>query len=254
MSEECTNIKIYEWPDGSYLSAFLREERGDLLTGYVPSFLPEVEIELQLRTGLIYSYNNQIGNPRVSASKEEQRKILGWILDMGFQIYSNRTHSGLVSEYSKVHIGRYPRWIPDEIWNLRYLSFSLHFEELAPPFLGVIRKLVKQFQYSVETGKCDGIIASWRTESRGSDGSVYAELDDTPESKERAVVKIVDHICKSELLLPESQRESWESAHSERGRFTQLSPEEVEVYRLLGEPLPYLLPSEELQQWLSSRS
>lgn len=252
MSEDL--IKIYEWADGSSMSMSLSEEGADLLVGYIPSFLPDVEIELQTQTGVIFSYNNQIGNRRIVVPKKQEKKILGWVLDMGFQLSPYRTHSGLVSEHTRVQLGSYPRWIPDEIWHLRYLSFSLHFDEFAPPFLGVIRKLVKQFQYSVETGKCDGIIVSWRTESRGSDGSVYAELDDTLESKERAVVKIVDSICESELLLPESQREAWESAHSERGRFIQLSPEEIEVYRLLGEPLPYLLPAEELQQWLSSRS
>lgn len=249
MDEEL--IKIYEWADGSYLSVFLRKEMSDLVTGYVPSFLPEVEIELSMPTNLIYAYNNQIGNQKVSASEEEQRKILGWILDMGFQIYPFRTHSGLSSIYQKVYLGEYPRWIPDDKWSSRYEDFSLAFKEREPPFLGVIRGMVRQYQYS--DGKVHGIIVSWRTELQDG-GSMFTELDDTPESRKAVTTKIVDYICKSELLLPESQRESWESAHSERGRFTQLSPEEVEVYRLLGEPLPYLLPSEELQQWLSSRS
>lgn len=250
MSEQ---IPIYEWPDGSFLSVLLREEGRDLLTGYVASFLPDVEIELQPETGVVYTYNNQIGNPPISASENQQKKILGWILDMGFQIYPLRMYSEISpGSGQKVQIGRYPRWIPDETWNLRYLSFSLNFWESATPFLGVIRGMVKEFQYSASFEN-DGIIVSWRTNSVGSSGSVYAELDETPESKERAVVKIVDQICSSELLLPESQREAWESAHSERGRFTQLSPEQIELYRLLGEPLPYLLPTEELREWLSAR-
>jgi hypothetical protein len=64
---------------------------------------------------------------------------------------------------------------------------------------------------------------------------------------------LIDKVLDEELILPESSKTAWEGANVERGVFVLPSPEEVEIFSILDEQLPLLLPMKQLEDWIRSR-
>lgn len=60
--------------------------------------------------------------------------------------------------------------------------------------------------------------------------------------------------AKRALLLRASDFSSWERENVVRGEFLHPTPDEVEVYRALGEELPLLWPTDRLVEWLEEQS
>lgn len=62
---------------------------------------------------------------------------------------------------------------------------------------------------------------------------------------------VVDKVCKEFGILPDAQREEWAEENVEKGVFVRPTPEEVQLYQMLDEKLPFFLPDEELKQWMA---
>jgi hypothetical protein len=209
------------------------------------------------------------------------RKILGLLLDIGIVEHPTQTPSIILNmEGSCPSIpiaGAYPRWVSDELWDSR---FELAREYLSPdrPYSDKKESTpyrprrfsyrpaspsreaaalygIEHFQYFViRSGKITtdaytvhprGWTAIWGDNESGSITLDEAWSDTFEEAVDGALSKA--------LILPMSQKEQWESENIERGTPTLLSQEEIEVFNILEEPLPYWWGYDRLLEWLRSR-
>lgn len=63
----------------------------------------------------------------------------------------------------------------------------------------------------------------------------------------------VDQFLRTRLVLPQSEKEAWDAAHVEYGTWVCPAADEVELFRMLDEPLPLFWASDQLYEWVSER-
>lgn len=208
------------------------------------------------------------------------RKILGLLLDIGIVEHPTQTPSLILNLEGAIPsipiAGAYPRWVSDELWGSR---FELAREYLSSDWLYSDKKTsaykprhfayrpdspskeavalygIEHFQYFVvrsgkittqaQTVHLKGWTVIWGDNESGSTALDEA-WSDTLEGA-------VDSALSKALILPLSQKEQWECEHVERGTPTLLSQEEIEVFNILEEPLPYWWGYDRLLEWLRSR-
>ncbi len=218
-------------------------ERADVLVAAV-NFWPEV---VGGRPAL-YVPTLDIQSVRIPAVA---RKIRGLCLDLGV----NRMfphHRGLVTTSVSVPSEvPYPRVVDDALWERRYdigrrlVGTPLRFEEL-DPFLGIVAWMrIEPGRYQIDR---DG--TSYQASQVGFTARYTVEQHtawaSTPEG-------VVDAVLEAELVLPKSALAAWEAANVERGEFLFPSVEEVELFRMLGETLPFFWGPDPLTVWLAER-
>ncbi len=188
------------------------------------------------------------------------RKILGLAIDLGISPWS-RTYSGMLGTSKtdlEVAVLPYPRWVSDETWENRHDLAKKYVRRVRPDthdnpnldalakresdgigdFFGYIRNLFLQKE-SVYGGKM--WIGRWFSGQWKRTAELWSMQD------------ALDAILHDELVMPLSKREAWEAQNVERGEFLLPEPEEVELYRMLGEPLPFFWGTPRLAEWLSER-
>lgn len=191
-------------------------------------------------------------------SESYVRKVRGFLLDAGFP---HRKGPNLVlvdNDDDRTRIF-YPKWIEEDRWNQRYEEAAQRVILGKPPsigdwptpktdFLGCAENVVifKDRFVSKTRGALPFKIwwGSWRVSPERETGG--SDLVSTIE-------EAVDIITRTKLLLPESAKPDWERANVNRGEFIVPSPEEVEVFRVLDQELPFLLSSKELEEWIAGR-
>lgn len=232
--------KIYEWTDGTYVNLFIEFPR----FWFLPSFRNGEKCRISSigrlhDGGVVY---------HVSPSEREVKKHLGWLIDMGF---SNDTKNYvdticITSNLSgkRRDLYRYPRWIDNAAWENRFKEFS-------SSLLGTSDFLCLDGVRTKVSPHDQIFTVRWLTETP-HEGSFTLQMAG-PEPSQEELRKAVQILCEKELLLPISQKEEWESMNLEKGRFLIPSPEEVEIYRLLDEPLPFFWKQEDLLKWLVER-
>lgn len=230
--------KIYEWADGTYVNMVFDFPR----FYFLPSFRNGEKCRISTNGRL---HHGEDVYRHLPPSKWEVKKHLGWLTDMGFsndpknQIDTICVTSSLTGEHRDLY--RYPRWIEDSEWESRFDEF----ESITGYFLcleGVRTKVSPH----------DKIFnVRWWTETPHQGSFTLEMKGDSPSPEEKR--KAIDLLCEKELLLPMAEREEWESDHLEKGRFLIPSPEEVEMYRLLDEPLPFFWDPTELLKWILAR-
>lgn len=141
-----------------------------------------------------------------------------------------------------------PVWVSEEKWAKRYLS-SIPADGVLSDFMG--------------TGKT--IDLWWANRSKTKPGLL--SIFDLSTNYEKPVLcmdgllsphgyfeanslqSLIDLVTTTLQILPESQRLVWEEAHLDRGEFCLPSGPEVEVYRVLGTPLPWLWEPADRTTW-----
>lgn len=179
----------------------------------------------------------------------QRRMLIGFLLDAGVNDHPRDT-SELLWGVRDRKMAPCPRWVKDEDWENRYVSFHSS-PSYGSRYLGHIRDL----RISKKTlSSKSRIEVSWSTETFGY-STIYVQypndsgaalppshslydLHNEPDERS-ALQKACDLLCSAELLLPVSAREEWESANAKRGRFLIPSEEEVQVFKILDEPLPF---------------
>lgn len=242
-----TTIKVYEWPDGTFLELDFNED-GD--ASYFFNFCGGGELLIR-KAGNRHVY---LGSVNDFLTQGDISKLLGFAMDIGATIRPplwNKESDG----FDRLQM---PRYVSDEEWEKRY---DLPNVEVAP-FQPAIRVSSWMGIQDLRMIQYDGAFkaiwtSAWMSKTREvkaqwSIGRMRWEIPAT--NAEDAKRKVVDHILETERVLPVSQKEEWESVNVQRGRFLVPTPEEVEVFRLLDLPLPFFFFDSELREWIESRT
>lgn len=177
-----------------------------------------------------------------------RKKLFGLFLDLGLPVGKESYFLLEHDEFDAIPF-QGPVFVPDdrfeerfaEAWSQTVVSEGLRFSWktiIGKPFLGLFPEL--QNLRSVDGGK--NWKATWVTHENELEHAHGTSLEE-----------VVDKFLQSQMAMPESQREGWEAESVERGTWVHPGPEEVEMYRLLDEPLPFVWAHEELLTWLLDR-
>jgi hypothetical protein len=190
--------------------------------------------------------------------ESDVKKVRGFLLDAGFP---HRKGPNLVMVNSDDKTTRifYPKWIEEDRWNQRY-------EEAAQRvILGKLPGIGDWPTPKVDfLGWAENVVIfkdRFISKTRGALPFKiwWGHWQVSPERETRGtdlvstIEEAVDIITRTKLLLPESAKPDWERANVNRGEFIVPSPEEVEVFRVLDQELPFLLSSKELEEWIAGR-
>lgn len=245
---------VYTWPDGIFVNLILRGSstifsiKRPLFTHGLSMSLFSME-RVSTRRGDLMMFPYKVGPiPAPVIDRAFLPKLLGFLLDL--KTYCPTARRSLIPrdvpprDSQGEDYAPYPRFVPDIRWEDRY--------EEANRF--IVRPAT---EHVVRSEKYLGILRHFEV----LPPEFY--LDDTWHATYSSMVaeqmsaayfhSLIDKVLDQELILPESSRTAWESANVERGTFVLPSPEEVQVYNILDEPLPLLLPVEQLEEWLRSR-
>lgn len=175
------------------------------------------------------------------------QKFFGFLLDAGV---SDRSYlsSDLGLRTRTLGSLRFPSYVPDDLWARRY-------EQARQIFLSEEDKAFDFLLWEAEAYRMEEDVSD--EDGRG-EGTVYLKVTDEAsfdlEWGGETIEEAIDNFADGALVLPESQRESWESENALRGIWVLPTPEEVEVYRTLGEELPFQWEASRLAAWLRERS
>lgn len=275
--------RIYEWPDGAWVELDL-DPRVSILGAPQPH---PVVISVYWRQGqpthdmvifelkafdkdspggkravMQLSYNDHL-------SSSKRKKLVGFLLDVGVDDHPSDTTDLLYGVRDR-RMATYPRWIDERLWQARYSLFLVAAEKAhRARWLGHIRDLNVNVGLNASSNMSK-VRVSWSTSTTMSGGlsegvfgvaypkgssPVYADLLPEPwiePDQESAIRKACDILCEKELLLPISTKEEWEAANAEKGRFLIPSEEEVQVFKILDESLPFFW-SAGLEEFLLER-
>lgn len=179
-----------------------------------------------------------------------RRKLLGLCLDLGLGMPRTGTASGLLGCDSSRKYLPCPRFVPDDRFAERYEEALQTWGAVDPPFsvsplfLGRVDGV--RFQK-----KRDGFVAHWHHDNLPprNQARVFATDSGVQPTLEAAV----DVLVEKNDLRPVSEEVGWWSENAELGNFVLPERDEIELYLLLGEGLPYFWPTDRLVAWLAER-
>jgi hypothetical protein len=169
-----------------------------------------------------------------------QAQIRGLLLDLG--VAPNR--AGVLLRGASGDITT-PFFVSEDLWRRRFdlakdQSIGGNSFEAVPDYMGIGNIYRLEIRY-------DSWKMNWRISwASGESGGEVSTTSDTFENA-------VGLVMKSNNIRPESARAAWEAEFVERGTFLIPTPEEVEVFRILDEPLPFFLPGDEAGKWVRGR-
>lgn len=261
---------LYQWQDGSHVELLLGESGSEEAIFLYVDNLTEVALLLAAKmtpSGPRVSVDGtslaekirQSGlsmKSTMSAYPLVKRRLLGFLIDARASTFRD---GHLLACRTEIDL-RVPEFVTDEQWEQRYqIARDVHVigdfaSRKMPRYLNRVRglELCHLFLHGVRPGG-DPV---WRV--RWSDRSTpNAALPGCGVSialQVRSVEEAVDLVTEKNLVLPESKRGEWDEENVEHGVFVLPTPEEVEIFRILDEPLPFFLPPEQAEGWLMSRS
>lgn len=260
--DRVVEILVYRWKDGS--QAVLQLEAGEVMLEVRWVHLPRTWIDPTTGkdTFPVFSVDSPSetgGHRHLTMSnshrfpEELERKVLGLLLDLGVERPYNQP--SLVHHQWGAHaVGRYPRFVSDERWAGRYEEAQKTCRQMERDrLLGVVvgfqlhlghLQVVSSIYEPAAWKKVDH--RGWTAEWSGTGAQVCTAFS-------TSVEEAVDEALRSELVLPESQREAWEKEHVERGELVTPTPEEMSVYNLLGEECPIWWEFDCLLAWVEER-
>lgn len=266
---------IYRWRDGSEVKLKLSVyPRANILNG-VTVLSDEGVVEFAMSVpgqwATVYLSPSIADHPIVSVQDPSVNlfrsmpasKVRGFVYDLGADRYLPYSRNLLLSlGRSRVNgLLPTPRWVSDEVWARRYeLAKEYVFGELGktptsvlidaesrPLYLGFVLGL------TIET-ETSGLGTKWHANTRISDpqhhwvGATLEELIDTLLADEQIRPKTGK--SNDPVLHTALGQVDWEVVNVERGEFVLPDPSEVELYRALGETLPFFWSYERVREWL----
>ncbi len=179
-------------------------------------------------------------------------QLCGLLLDLGVERHAPST--GLVEAdmgpSSSLHpsVVHYPRFVSEEEWGQRY--------DLARSFAARRFPRGVDLPDTVKDGTFIGSIERFHVVYYNSSDEPYwyaVWSEGLGKAEGQTLESVVDQVLAHEIVLPFSQREAWEEQNVERGKFLLFDQEEVELYRMLGEPLPCFWGKVRFSEWLTQR-
>lgn len=280
--DSITPVVVYRWPDGWYVTicvGSLRRVRG--IHG-VPVFPVEMTLRgsryddrwavVHLGGDAVFEWSGSSTGwqlPEVPRG-EARKKLLGFLLDLEVGRPQIGIRASLVTQVPKPHLGGnqlevhapsvpYPRWVDDVRWEQRYEeAHRFVLRPLGDPSESTwqmdasMQELYLSYLKELEL-RSPGFYQDdlWRATCIGQSSCTVSTESGHPESLYFHAV--VDQLLDSELLLPASSKRAWEAEHVLFGEWVLPGPEEVEIYKMIGEQLPLLWGAERLRRWLQER-
>lgn len=238
---------FYRWPDGSKAELFFsgRELMLSVEGGRCTILLSRGRPVSFLRDPKAQVFLEEIEDDDLG------RKLRGVLLDLGVESYFT-VPSGLIGtgEAMTPHVLHLPTFIDDGVWDSRYesalstylleggITGRVYNEQMinGSSFLGIFSGFLVQTEDSPE------LLPAWKIHWNG--GSFDGET----------LEQALDAFFEKYPVLPESGRSRWEAENIEHGEFLFLTDEEIEIFQLLGERLPFFWDVEKAFVWLSERS
>lgn len=234
-------VTIYRWPDGSRVTCRVS---GGLGQGAFWIHTPSAADELWIgwRSRLVFTERHQ------EYPTEFDRYLLGFLLDLGLtrEVGSSDRDlnlTGLVSTEDDSLV-LYPFFVPDDVWESRYEDARKIQGKIPGRFL--VWNEVEKFEVNRENTIPP--ISGEKVVLHVMEGNATAV------SEASTLEGAVNRLCEDLFILPESNRVSWEAEHVLRGKWVLPTQEEVELYQMLGEELPFWWKPERLLAWLEERS
>ncbi len=233
--------QVYAWPDGSDVILTNTREgdhdepmlvvrwrgTGDRSPGKIDEDEGEMEVPFALNETLPSDEPVLMNYEPPDVPEPFARKVRGLLSDLGVVV---------LALVGRPHLFRMPSYVPDERWEQRYDEAKRFVETGAGMqvwFLDVVpRPQIVHFD--------DWFTFMWGWYSEGS-------------LQTKTLEDGVDKMLEMALVVPESRRAEWEAANVERGTFVLPSPEEVELFRMLGEHLPFFWGRDKLVAWTRER-
>lgn len=233
-------VTIYRWPDGSRVTCRVNEVWGQGAF-WVNSPSGADELWIDYRSKLVFT------DRHAEYPEELGRYLLGFLLDLGLtrEVSSSGRDlhlTGLVSTEDDF-LALYPFFVPDDVWESRYEDARKIQEKIPGRFLvwNEVEKFVVNRESSIPPISGEKVILH------------VMEGNATAVSEASTLEEAVDRLCENLFILPESNRVSWEAEHVLRGSWVLPTKEEVELYQMLGEELPFWWKPERLLAWLKER-
>lgn len=250
-----TRFPVYVWPDGSEVELRIRAP-GAVVSGGVPphdsnllmvKFPDETRLALRLKLGSESNWparewkyfikKSWVGSDFSGADVPENRKkLLGFLYDLKLPMIGSSQY--LVMNQNELDWIDFmgPTFIPDQTFEQRYEEARKggRWKKIYAPFLPGSK--IKELHNGL-----------W--------SATFPSLSEIRirEYRSTTLEEAVDWLLKETLVFPESQRSAWEAANVERGTWLLPTAEEIEIFHLLDEPLPFTWGYEELERWLMNR-
>ncbi len=245
---------VYRWSDGSTVS---------VCAGFPRQKAVSFRVQVSGRTALLLSiFDGEFQHRVVEASSrtdwpaELERKILGFVLELGAERWES-DYTGLLynteGDTTNTQLASYPRFVDDDRWAGRYEEARRLLESGdEDTFLGVLRETTcfKTKGGGITYESKD--LKHWKKQKKPFSMS-WGGTAPLGGVEGPTIEAAVDEACRLELLVPLSGREAWEAEHVERGTWVLPSAEEVELYQMLGEPLPFWWGVERCREWLEEQ-
>lgn len=249
-----SDLIVYRWPDGSRVTCEVDEtvSQGVFRVVHVGGVGGVGVEELWIDPS-----SKGVMAERYEAYPEEVRRyVLGFLLDLGLDrkvlplaVSGLDLHLvSLVSSAEYDDLAPYPLFVPDDRYASRHEDARRRVGR--PPGRFLSWEQVEVFSVGGPGREGDSIPPT--TEEKGL--IHVMEGNATAVGEGRTVEEAVDNLCENLFVLPESSRRTWEAEHVLRGEWVLPSLEEVEVYRTLGEELPFWWAPDKLSVWLSERA
>jgi hypothetical protein len=256
-----TRFPVYSWPDGSSVELRIRAP-GAVISGGVPpedasmlmvTFKDDTRLGLRLKSGAEtngpckssthFIKKSWIGSDFPGANRRGNReKLFGFFYDLKLpQLGVSCTLVMNKNELDWINF-QGPTFVSDEVFDQRYDEARRRTpgHMSAPPFLGAEALAGARLRQIMPNHL-------WR--------SVWNDLDgDRKEFEAMSLEEAVDWLCEDAQVFPESHRADWEATNVERGTWLMPTPEEIEVFYILDEPLPFTWSYDALLQWVSGRA
>ncbi len=142
-----------------------------------------------------------------------------------------------------------PNVVAADLWDRRYdIARSKHVgnhrsQVSGEPFLGVVHGGF--WIYPVARAVHEPTKHLWCGKV-GSGESLVATM--------KSFEQIVDAVVEDYHIVADRDLQAWEAKNLVRGQWVQTSAEEIELYRMLGEPMPFFWQTEQLLEWYLERA
>lgn len=168
--------------------------------------------------------------------------LRGFLLDVGARAVGR----SLLFSISRGPVLDLPVFVSDEVWDGRYAAAESYSLEScrAPsrkPFLGVVHGLSLRV---VARAVDDPSRSLWLARG-GSDDHFICSMKPFREA--------VDRVVEDSDVRPERERRAWEEQNVRRGAWVVPTADELELFSVLGEPMPLLWNAEKLYAWYLER-
>lgn len=233
---------IYRWPDGSKVSVYIDRCLIFLFESHDWTAEIGVDANREILQWIHQPMAMMDGKWVPGPLHPDEKKLVGFLLDLDVPRFKR---VGTLFDSSLIHGNdrgsHYPRFVSDEVWQQRYdlVVDDLKSIKTFLPFLST------DYFYRASSTIWEEHPIWTFSVSLDRNGS-YVRTFQSKTSLRGAVDQAIDRLS----VLPHRDKEKWDALNTEKGQFVGCLSNEIDLYRTLGEPLPFWWALDDLVPWL----